>query len=230
MNRKSMRNAVLGAVVVLMPMALIGQMDPTNPQGAQNLPGGGQGAPQPAGQQPPTTMRDTLGAPGETGQQMSDKQFLRTATEGGLAEVKLGLLATQKGSPDVKEFGQKMVDDHTAINKDLAAVADSLGVMLPKKISKDAQAEYEKLDALSGDAFDKEYLAFMVKAHWQDLREFRAEASVAVDPGLQAEVVKAAMVIRQHLMMVSKLATDKGVPLPPRPPRPGTPPPPAATH
>jgi putative membrane protein len=165
-------------------------------------------------------MRETLGAPGQTGQEMSDAQFIRSAAEGGLAEVKLGMLAVQKGGPEVKEFGQKMVDDHTAINKDMAAVADALGVMVPKKISKDAQAEYDKLNALSGDAFDKEYITFMLKAHYQDLHNFRAEASVAADPGLQAEVVKAAMVIRQHVMMISKIATDKGIPLPPRPARP----------
>ena len=30
-----------------------------------------------------------------------------------------------------------MVDDHTAMNKDMEAVADSMGVMLPKKMNKD---------------------------------------------------------------------------------------------
>ena len=226
-----MRIAVLAAAVVLAPSALVAQTDPN----AMTPPGGGQGTVPPPGGAPPasTSMRDTLGAPGQAGQEMVDKQFIRTAAEGGLAEVKLGLLATQKGGPEVKEFGQKMVDDHTAINKDMAAVADTLGVMLPKKPSKDAQAEYDKLNGLSGDAFDKEYITVMLKAHWDDLRAFRTEASVAADPTLQTEVVKAAMVIRQHVMMIAKLATDKGIPLPPRPPRPGAAPgapPPAATH
>jgi putative membrane protein len=144
-----------------------------------------------------------------------------------LAEVKLGMLATQKGGPEVKELGQKMVDDHTAINKDLAGVADTLGVMLPKKPGKDQQAEYDKLNGLSGDAFDKEYIFFMAKAHREDLHAFRTEASVAVDPALQSEVVKASMVILHHLQMVTKLAADKGVTLPPRPPRPAAATPPA---
>lgn len=234
MNRTSMRIAVLAAAVVLVPSALLAQTDSGSMNNNNtNMPGGGQGAPPQPGMPAQTTnsMRDTLGAPGQTGQEMVDKQFIRSAAEGGLAEVKLGLLATQKGGPEVKEFGQKMVDDHTAMNKDMGNVADALGVMLPKKPSKDAQAEYDKLNGLSGDAFDKEYLAFMVKAHWDDLRAFRTEASVAADPGLQTEVVKSAMMIRQHAQMVVKLATDKGVPLPPRPPRPGVAPAtPPATH
>jgi putative membrane protein len=68
----------------------------------------------------------------------------------------------------VKDLAQKMVDDHTALNKDMASVADSLGVMLPKKMPKDDQAEYDKLNGLSGKDFDTEYLTYIVKAHWQN--------------------------------------------------------------
>jgi putative membrane protein len=216
MKRMWMRVAVLGAAGMLLPCLLGAQVDPNAPP-----PAGPQGTvppPGPSTTTSPATMRETLGAPGQTGQQMADKQFLRAAAAGGLAEVKLGMLAVAKGGPEVKDFGQKMVDDHTAIDKDMAVVADALGVMLPKKMSKDDQAEYDKLNGLSGDEFDKEYILYMAKAHRQDLHDFRTEASVAADPELEAEVTKAALVIRQHLMMVTKLAGDKGVVLPPRPP------------
>jgi putative membrane protein len=222
MMTKCLPIAVLAAAtVVLQPSPAFSQMDPSqNNQMQQNAnpvaPAGqmptGQNGTQPAQQ----TMRDTLGAPGENGQQMLDKKFLENAAKGGIAEVKLGELAVQKGSPDVKAFGQKMVDDHTAINKDMAEVADELGVMLPKKMSKEDQAEYDKLNKLSGDAFDKEFILAATKAHRQDLHDFRTEASVAADPGLSTEVVKASLVIRQHLTMLLKLAQDKGVTLPPR--------------
>ncbi len=114
---------------------------------------------------------------------MQDKMFLRKAAEGGIAEVKLGQLAAQKGSSDeVKAFGQKMVEDHTKLNTDMAQVADSMGVMLPKTMNKEDQAEYDKLNALSGDAFDTEYLSFMVKDHHKDLHAFRMEAASPTDP------------------------------------------------
>ena len=163
-------------------------------------------------------MAGSLGAPGATGQQMQDKQFLMKAAQGGLAEVQLGMLATQKGGPEVKEFGQKMVDDHTAINKDMGTVADEMGVMLPKKMTKEDKAEYDKLNAMSGDEFDKEYIAYMVKDHREDMHEFRMESTRAGDPNLQAEVMKAGAVIREHMQMAVKLAQAKGVPVPPRPP------------
>src|SRR5689334_4982876 len=44
----------------------------------------------------------------------TDKKFATEAAQGGLAEVELGQLAAQKGQSDkVKQFGQRMVDDHT---------------------------------------------------------------------------------------------------------------------
>ena len=73
------------------------------------------------------------------GQQILDKQFVRAAMEDDLVDVKLGTLAVEKGGPDVKAAAQKMVDDHTAMNKEMDAVADALGVMPPKKVNKDGR-------------------------------------------------------------------------------------------
>ncbi len=233
MKMKSVSVAVLAAAVVLSPSILAAQMDQVpGPVGPQPYPSSPQGINQPANNQgastpptgsqvpQPTSMRDSLGAPGQTGQQMLDKQFMRNAAQGGIADVKLGQLATEKGSANVKDLAQKLMDDHTAMNKDLDGVADALGIMLPKKMTKDDQAEYEKLNGLSGKDFDAEYLTFMAKAHWQTLHAFYMEASVAADPDLQAEVVKALGTMHQHVGMISKVAKEEDVTLPPRPQRP----------
>jgi putative membrane protein len=160
-------------------------------------------------------LQDSGPNSGELGQVMQDKMFLRKAAEGGIAEVKLGQLAAQKASSaDVKAFGQKMVDDHTRLNLEMAQVADSMGVMLPKSMNKEDQAEYDKLNALSGNDFDVEYLSFMVKDHHKDLHEFRIEAASPTDPTLHNEVVKAQSVIHDHTVMVDKLAREKGIPVP----------------
>jgi putative membrane protein len=164
-------------------------------------------------------MQDSSGAPGMTAQMIRDKMFLRKAVAGGLAEVQLGLLAVQKAeSPEVKDFGQKMVTDHNALNEDLRPVADSLGVMLPKKISKEDQAEHDKLSGLSGSDFDTEYLTFMVKDHHQDLREFREEVANTSEPLLKDAVTKGAAVIREHTKMVDQLARARGIQVPVRKP------------
>ena len=89
---------------------------------------------------------------------MMDERFIRNATQNGIADIKIGMLAVEKGGPEVKDLGKKMVDDHTQINKDMGEVAELLGTMLPKKMSKEDEAEYQKLNGLSGKDFDTEYL------------------------------------------------------------------------
>jgi len=219
--------AVLGAGTLL-PLGLAAQMDPNGPTPYPQSPQGmnqpsnqpGSGSAVGAQTTPSGSMRDSLGAPGETGQKMLDKQFVRAAVADGIADVKLGTLATQKGGPEVKDAAQKMVDDHTAMNKEMGAVADSLGVMLPKKMDKEDQAEYERLNGLSGKDFDTEYLTYTVKAHWAALHSFYMESSAAADPELQSAVVKYLMTMRQHMGLISKAAAAEGITLPLRPRRP----------
>ena len=214
--------ALVGAAVVLLPSALVAQVYPGLSQ-----PGSQQGTTPSSGPAQPadSSMRETLGAPGVRGQQMADQQFLRTATEDGIAYVKLGQLAVEKGGPDVKAFAQKIVPDHEAINKELATAADSLGVLLPKKMNKDDQAEYDKLNGLTGKDFDTEYIVFITKAHWKKLHDFYMEASVAADPGLAAAVVQAMRTMHDHLGLIAAVAKQDGIALPPHPPRPGGTPP-----
>lgn len=232
MNASRRGTYLVGAVMLLAP-CVVAQMqsDPTAnpgpsayPQSPQNMnsPAGPQGSNQSGAQVgTPGSMRDSLPAPGQTGQQMLDKQFLRAAAEGGVADVKMATLAVQKGStPGVKDLAQKMLDDHTTINKDLAGVADEMSVMLPKKMNKDDQAEYDKLNGLTGKDFDTEYVVYTARTHWMSLHAFYMEASAAADQDLQAEVVKALGTMHEHMGLIGKTAKAEGITLPPRPQRP----------
>jgi putative membrane protein len=66
---------------------------------------------------------------GETGPAMNggpgaDKAFVKKAMEGNMAEVQMGQLALQKSSDDqVKQFAQRMVDDHGKMQDQLKPVA-----------------------------------------------------------------------------------------------------------
>ena len=70
-------------------------------------------------------------------------------------EVKLGQLAEQNGSSAaVKEFGSRMVKDHTRLNAELSATAKSVDLTVPDTISSEQQAEYDKLAMVKGTKFD----------------------------------------------------------------------------
>lgn len=48
----------------------------------------------------------------------ADKKFLMEAAMGGMMEVELGRLAAQQGtSESIKQFGQRMVDDHSKAHR-----------------------------------------------------------------------------------------------------------------
>jgi putative membrane protein len=81
----------------------------------------------------------------------TDKKFVRAALAGGNAEVDLGKLAVQKGSgDDVKEFGRKLVDDHTRLSEEMRAVADEEGIRAPAGTTAKEKALVTKLASLSG--------------------------------------------------------------------------------
>jgi putative membrane protein len=166
------------------------------------------------GSQPNLSPQDSGSSP-DPMQAMRDRNFLRKATEGSLAEIQFGELAAQKSQNDeIKDLGKKMVDDQTRINSEIASVAEATGVKLPNKMSKDDKAEFERLDTLSGDAFDKEYLSYMVKNHHQDLHEFRIEVNSTTDQELKSTAHSAAVTIHAHMVAIDRLARERGIEIP----------------
>jgi len=131
-----------------------------------------------------------------------DRKFMENATQGGMAEVKLGQLATQKGQADpVKQFGQRMVDDHTKANDQLKQVASTKGVNLPTDMDKSSQREYDKLSKMSGAQFDREYMDHMVSDHKKDIGEFQKEAKNGKDPDVKQFASSTLPVLQQHLQL-----------------------------
>jgi putative membrane protein len=208
---------IFGAVVLLTPISLVAQMPNATGSAAQSQTGGQVAALNPGD----ASLNATAGADTEL---MKDRMFVRKATEGGFAEVQFSKLAAQKASSnDVKKLGQKLVDDHSTIDKDMKPAADELGVRAPDKMNKVDQDEFTKLSALAGTDFDKEYLTYMLRSHRKDLHEFRAEETMTTDPLLKDAVGAAAPVVLSHLAMVNTLALANGIPSarknPPPPPQ-----------
>lgn len=130
----------------------------------------------------------------------ADQDFMIAAAQGGLTEVKLGELANEKGvRVDVKEFGQLMVKDHSAINADLNALAAKKGVTLPDRLDAKHQRMVDKLTALSSPAFDDAYIAGMIKDHKMDAKEFKAEAAQTQDADIKSFLAKSIPVVQTHL-------------------------------
>src|SRR5438270_7500670 len=136
----------------------------------------------------------------------ADTKFAAGAAVGGMEEVELGRLAAQKGASDeVRQFGQRMVDDHSKANQDLTAVASAKGLALPAALDAKHQGEVQKLSALSGDKFDQEYVGMMVKDHKKDVAEFQKESTGGADADIKAFAARTLPVIQEHLQMIQRI-------------------------
>jgi putative membrane protein len=142
-----------------------------------------------------------------------DRMFVSKAMQGSMAEVQLGQLTLEKSSNEkVKEFAQRMIDDHTKLNDQMKPVAQQVGVTVPNEISKNDRKTIAKLQALSGPAYDEAYIKDMVKDHKQDLNEFQMEASSGQDQTVKDAANQGSKVIAHHLQMAQQLAKDQNVP------------------
>jgi putative membrane protein len=139
-----------------------------------------------------------------------DRKFIEEAAKGGMAEVQLGQLAVQKAqSPEVKQFAQKMVDDHTKANDELKQVASSKGVELPTDLDHSAKREHDKLSKLSGADFDREYMNHMVSDHKKDVKAFKDESKSAKDAQVKEFATTTLPTLEQHLQLAEQ--TDAAV-------------------
>jgi putative membrane protein len=156
---------------------------------------------QPQGrQQDSTTSQDNTDTNSANTKSSADENFAKKAAQGGMAEVKLGQLAEQKGSsPEVKNFGRRMVQDHSKANNELKDVTSKENIPLPNEMDKSDQATYDRLSKLSGDAFDRAYARDMVKDHSKDVSEFQKEAKNGKDESIKNFAAQTLPALQNHL-------------------------------
>ena len=95
-----------------------------------------------------------------------DKDFVKDVATASIAEVELGRMALDRAvNPDVKKFGQMMVDDHTKANESLTTLASQHNIPVPSAMDDKHNDLREKLTKKTGADFDKDYIDAMVDGH-----------------------------------------------------------------
>jgi putative membrane protein len=135
-----------------------------------------------------------------------DQEFLVEAASGGLMEVKLGQLAAQNASdPAVKDFAQKMVNDHGQANEELKALAARKNITIPSTPGEKHQKHINEMNDKKGKEFDKEYMDLMVDDHKEDVTKFEKAANDCKDPDIKAFAAKHVPALKQHLQTAEAL-------------------------
>ncbi len=137
---------------------------------------------------------------------VSDSQFAKKAAQGGMAEVKMGQLALDKGTSDsVKKFGQRMVEDHSKAGDQLKQAALQTNTTLPNDISARDKATFDALSKLSGAAFDRAYARDMVRDHEEDIAEFNKEANGGQNSAMKDFASKTLPTLQDHLKQAKEM-------------------------
>lgn len=137
----------------------------------------------------------------------TDRRFLARAHADGLAEIEFGRLAQQKASSDaVRQFAQRMIDEHTKTNEQLRSLAQTKGAVLTNKMDPAHQARRAAMEKLSGDAFDRAYVQGQIRDHRGTVQRFEGQAGGGRDAELKKFAADALPALREHLQMARGLA------------------------
>ncbi|MFN7927952.1 MAG: DUF4142 domain-containing protein [Blastocatellia bacterium] len=166
----------------------------------------------------------------------ADHHFVEEAAVGGMAEVAFGQMAVERAAnQDVKNFAQRMVDDHSKANQELMQLAETKGIKMSDsskmgqmntqntnqsgmKMTEQQMAlkgkEREMMNRmmkLSGAEFDREYMRSQLKDHEKDIALFEKEANSGNDADLKAFAAKTLPTLREHQQMARDIAAKVGV-------------------
>jgi putative membrane protein len=113
----------------------------------------------------------TVSLPAVAQQGPSDPQIAHIVVTANQVDIDAGKLAGKKGSTkEVREFGSRMVTDHTAVNKQATELVKKLKVTpqandTSASLKKGGDDNIVKLNKLSGKQFDQQYVDNEVTYH-----------------------------------------------------------------
>jgi len=137
---------------------------------------------------------------------VDDKRFAKDEALNAMVAVELGKLAAQKAyRDDIKELGQKIVDDRAKANDQLKDVASKENIPIAEALDSKRQSRVDKISKLSGEDFDKAYVKEELKDHEAEVRDFSAEAQSGADSNLKAFASNMLPTLQQELDQVKNL-------------------------
>ena len=146
----------------------------------------------------------------------ADKLFIRQAALGGRAVVELGELAQQKGNSAVRDFGKRMVSDHSKANDQLMHLAKDADASIPKAPDPEHKRIHDELTKASGKDFDLAYLASQIQDHQKTVNLLLWEISFGQSAALTKYAADTLPTVMEHLEIAKQQYTALTSAPPPR--------------
>ena len=145
----------------------------------------------------------------------TDAQIAHIVVTANQVDIDAGKLALSKAhSKDVKEFAQRMITDHSAVNKAATELVERLNVTpepnpTSESLQKGGNENLAKLKTLSGAAFDKAYIDHEVAYHEAVLSALdKTLIPSAQNAELKALLVKVRPAFVAHLDMAKQIQSE----------------------
>ena len=170
--------------------------------------------------QPGMSYQQSLEAGGESRETVHESAikpvhyWLTEAMSANATEVEAGRLAQDRGaSPDVRQFGQRMVADHSMALEELVLLARENGLdPIRGPLMPEHRQLIQNLSSRSGQDFDRFYMRSMVLEHETDIAHYQ-EGVNEQSRDVAAHAAKTLPILREHLMMAQDIARRVGADL-----------------
>jgi putative membrane protein len=138
--------------------------------------------------------------------------FVGGAANGDMYEIESSKLALQKAkNPQLKQFAQRMIDEHTKTAADLkAAVGSAEGVVIPTAMDERRQGMIDNLRQAPADGFDAVYIAQQTASHTENVELHQTYAENGDNPAIKALAAKHLPMITQHLQQIRAMGEGGG--------------------
>ena len=160
---------------------------------------------------PPPTVTAPPIVPGAPVAALTDRdaQFIAAQLEDNVVQVLAAQSALARSqNQSVRDFAQKLINDHTYAQSALQPVASIHHIELPTTLNDRHRAMLDRLNQLTGPAFDRAYVSDMVNDHVVMISAFNAELPVVVDSQVSAWTQNTRPMLLQHQEIAQQLLTS----------------------
>lgn len=141
-----------------------------------------------------------------------DREFMVMAAHSDQFEIQSSQLALQKTTnPQVREYAQMMIQQHTQSSQLLAQIAAERGVTLPTAPAPFDQAVIEQLAQLSGAEFDRAYMEAQANGHLKTTTIYQTEIGQGQDQEVRAFAAQLLPAVQQHFQVASSMVPNYAI-------------------
>lgn len=139
-----------------------------------------------------------------------DRQFMTKAAQSDMTEIQTSQLALKRSQdPQVRQFAQKMIQQHTQSTNKLKPIAVKKSFALPTSLGSENQALLTQLTKLSGTQFDQAYMSGQTKAHAKTQMAYQDELKQGKDSDVKAFAREVLPIVTAHLRMAQGMVAGR---------------------